>query len=125
MKSLSDILGGGVEAAPKGKMSEEEIKAKLEVVQELMNEMLTSMGNGVKSHLDGMQQVSVAAPNADLLAEGLDKAKEIVPQIDDAEESLESPDEKSAELKDPSVELEEEPTDLYSMMQKKKKSKGL
>lgn len=119
MKSLSDILGGGVEAAPKGKMSEEEIKAKLEVVQDLMNEMLSSMGNGVKSHLDGMMpkpdvaiEIEAAAPEA------LEEEKD--PSVDSMDDSAVVSEEA------PAVIAEEEPDDLFSMMQKKKKmSKGL
>lgn len=144
MKNLSDILGGA--AVPKAKMSEQEIAAKLEVVKQLMDEMMSSMGHGVKSHLDGLKQVTVAAPSDELLAKGLDVAKQVVPKIEDAEpedaseekDELETPAMDAAEAKDPSIEAnepekditkagaesadaEEEPMDLYSMMQRKKK----
>lgn len=119
MKNLDQILGGNKPdmQGPKGKMSEEEIAAKLEVVQQLMQEMLASMGEGVKGHLDSlakpeMQQVTVAAPNEELLEEGLEKAQEIVPEIADSQ------NETAPEQED------EEADDLFSMMQRKKKMMG-
>lgn len=116
MKSLSDILGGGMEhSAPKGKMSEEEIKAKLEVVQELMSEMLASMGGNVKSHLDGLM------PKPDVAIEIEAEA----PELEEKDPSVDSMDDSAVVSEEPAVEIaEEEPDDLFSMMQKKKKMMG-
>lgn len=139
MKDLSKLLGGG-DAAP-AKLSPQEVQAKMDVIKELMQEMVEAMGGQVKSGMDDMgalKKVTVAAPDDQSLSKGLDLAKDVAVG-DDAEEGSESPEEKLAEVKDPSVELKEDAVsldkpahpmahfmqddgqDLYSLMQKKKK----
>ncbi len=53
-------------------------KAKMDVLQELLQMAQEQMGAKVKGDMDGLQKVTVAAPDAEHLAEGLDKAKEVV-----------------------------------------------
>ena len=131
MKKLEDVLGGSEQG---GKLSDQSAKAKLEVVKELMSEMMGLLGSDVKSGLDELKspvkQVTVAAPNEDLLKKGLETAQDLVPKMEGMdmgpkehgdEEMDESHSEHMAEMKNPEMEKEEEPDDLYSMMQKKKK----
>lgn len=61
----------------KSSMSKEEIQAKMEVLQELMDMCKDKMGQSVKSGMDEMNKVTVAAPDKESLAMGLDKAKAI------------------------------------------------
>lgn len=126
MKKLEEALKMG---ESDGKMSEQSAKAKLEIVKELMDEMMALLGGDVKSGLDELkkpvQQVTVAAPNEELLEEGLEKAQELVPKMSDM--AMESEDDdmehmgKMAKMED--EEEDDEPTDLYSMMQNKLKKK--
>lgn len=60
-----------------GEMSSEEIQAKMEVLQELMDMCKDKMGSSVKDGMDEMQKVTVAAPDKASLAAGLEKAQEI------------------------------------------------
>lgn len=117
MKDLSKMLGKDSEM--KGKMSEQEIQAKLDVIKELMDEMMAAMGGSVKSGMDEMKKVTVAAPDKESLLKGLDAAQEIVPEIS------EEPSEEEAKMdsgeKPMMQEDEEDMSDLYSLMQKKKK----
>ncbi len=129
MRDLSKLLGG--EADVPSKLSPQEIQAKMDVIKELMQEMVEAMGGDVKSGMDEMgalKKVTVAAPDAESLEEGLDVAKEIVPALPD-EEAL---DPEAVEAKvdaGPSEEkahpmahfMQDEGQDLYSLMQKKKK----
>jgi len=72
-------------------------KAKLGVLGDLHGEMGKLMGDDVK----GLKKVTVASPDTSGLAEGLDKAKELLagkaPEGSDAEEAAESPEEEKAE----------------------------
>lgn len=61
----------------KSNMSKEEIQAKMDVLQELMDMCKDKMGQSVKSGMDEMNKVTVAAPDKESLAMGLDKAKDI------------------------------------------------
>lgn len=80
MKNLEDML---TKKSDKSEMSKEEIQAKMEVLQELMDMCKDKMGETVKSGMDEihspkeMQKVTVAAPDSESLALGLDKAKDI------------------------------------------------
>lgn len=59
-------------------MSPEAKQAKMEVIMELMEMARELMGSGVKSGLDEMQKVSVMAPDAEGLEEGLEVAEDLV-----------------------------------------------
>lgn len=122
----------------KSKMSKESIAAKLDVISEMLQVLQDAMGSGVKSGLeemlaskmphesmlgDDVKKVSVVAPDEKSLAEGLDVAKEILPEVSDAaEEHDESDKEKVAEEKAPQMEAAED-DDLYSQMQRKRAGK--
>lgn len=80
----------------KSSMSKEEIQAKMEVLQELMDMCKDKMGQSVKSGMDEMNKVTVAAPDKESLAMGLDKAKEIA-EDPKMLEMMESPKEEASE----------------------------
>lgn len=61
-----------------GKMSPEDVKAKMEVLHELLQMAQHAMGGKVKHGMDEMQKVSVMAPDHKSLEAGLDKAKELM-----------------------------------------------
>lgn len=63
-------------------MSPEAKQAKMEVIMELMEMARELMGSGVKSGLDEMQKVSVMAPDAEGLEEGLEVAEDLVSSED-------------------------------------------
>ena len=67
----------------KSSMSKEDIQAKIDVLQELLDMAEEAKMEDVGSR---MQKVSVAAPDKESLEEGLDKAKELVESSD--EESM-------------------------------------
>lgn len=81
MKDLKDLLEKkGMEVSPESK------EAKMEMLKELMEEM----GMMVDEDMHSMQEVTVAAPDAESMTEGLDKAQEIVdmmPSEDEEEDS--------------------------------------
>ncbi len=95
-----------------GKMSKEDIQAKLDVIQEMIQAMQESMGGAVKGGLDemlssmapeghDMAKVSVMADDPDSLEEGLEMAQEVVPKVvDKAEPSIESMSEVASKPKD-------------------------
>lgn len=63
--------------AKDGQMTEQEKQAKMDVLKELLGIAHGEMGNRVKSGMDEMQKVTVAAPDKESLLKGLDKAKEL------------------------------------------------
>lgn len=91
-----------------GKMSSEDVRAKMEVLHELLKMAHDAMGQHVKGGMDAMQKVSVMAPDHKSLEAGLEKAKELASkdhmgmEPDDAMgnhmEEEESPDEEKAEM---------------------------
>lgn len=88
MKKMMDLEGMLSEKKGKKEMSEKEVQAKMEVLQELMEMLQDQQGNSVKSGMDEMsmmsampkemQKVTVAAPDAEGLKEGLEKAEDIM-----------------------------------------------
>lgn len=81
------------------KMSDMEVQAKMEVLKELLGLAQDEMGGRVKSGMDEMQKVTVAAPDKESLLKGLAKAEEITeeaPEMDSDEES----DEESENMSD-------------------------
>lgn len=108
-----------------GKMSEQEIQAKMDVLMELMDMAKQALGSKVKSGMDEMQKVSVMAPDKEGLEEGLDKAQEILessPHMmeESKEEMLESKEEESSELPKPEEKMmmgkEKRKRKLFSML---------
>lgn len=93
--------------AKDGEMTDMEKQAKMDVLKELLGIAHGEMGSRVKSGMDEMQKVTVAAPDKQSLLAGLDKAKELtasekvakmmMPETeteaieDDKEESSEAP----------------------------------
>lgn len=114
MKDLEKMMMMGKKNS-EGKLSPEEMQAKMDVLKELLGMAQEAMGSKVKGGMDEMQKVSVMAPDQKSLTHGLDMAKEIAqdPKMtelmdEDKEESLESPEEKKAEELDPTMEDKEE-----------------
>ncbi len=84
-------------------MNDMSIRAKMAVLQKLKEDAMNDMGKGMQ---DGMQKVTVAAPDQQHLQEGLDKAKSLLHQMpqdeeeageDPHEEAMETPHEEAAE----------------------------
>lgn len=71
--------------------------AKMSMLEALKHEMSGMMSNDL--HPDNLKKVSVAAPDKEGLAEGLDKAKDLIssPAEENSEEVSESPSDESNE----------------------------
>jgi hypothetical protein len=103
MKDLEKML---MSKKDKGEMSEQEMQAKMEVLQELLQMAQEAMGSKVKGGLDEMQKVSVMAPDKESLTKGLDLAKEVAAEAPELTE--EEPKEESEEKsEDPMAALAE------------------
>jgi hypothetical protein len=76
MDALKEMMAK--KKSPEGKMSEDEMKAKMDVIQELLEMAQNAMGSHVKGGMDEMKKVSVMAPDTESLAEGLDLAEDVV-----------------------------------------------
>lgn len=80
----------------KSEVPKEEIQAKLEVLKEMLEMIQHEMGGSVKAGMDEMfapkaetmKEVSVVAPDEDSLEEGLEMAKEILPEKDSSVDSM-------------------------------------
>lgn len=104
------------------KMSPQQIKAKLAVLEELMNMANMAEGDDLDGHFKGLNKVTVAAKDPEDLEAGLDKAKDLMeempqePEMDNAmhekmeempsetELSLPEKSEKDEEMLDPDME---------------------
>jgi hypothetical protein len=121
MKNLEKML---TQKSSKGEMSPEAIQAKMDVLKELMESCKAKLGDNVKSGMDEMQKVTVAAPDKEALALGLDKAKELTQSqpsmLDSLEELSETSNEEESENKE-SLESPEEEEEDISMFAKKRK----
>ncbi len=108
MKDIKDMLMPKKEDS---KMSERDIKIKSDILKEIMQFAQDKMGERVKSDMDEMQKVSVVAPDAEGLHEGLEKALEILPESeeDESSEKEEPKDEISEILAEASSEEEAAP----------------
>lgn len=96
MKKMMDLEGMLSDKKESKDMSDREIQAKMEVLQELMEMLQDQQGNSVKSGLDEMQKVTVAAPSKEGLAEGLEKAEELVEKAPMMAESQEETEEENS-----------------------------
>lgn len=113
MKNIEEML---MQKKDKSSMSKEEIQAKMEVLQELMDMCKDKMGQSVKSGMDEMNKVTVAAPDKESLAMGLDKAKMIAEDpkmLEMMEDKAESPEHEASET--PSEEKVEESSPMSYM----------
>lgn len=133
MKDLEQML---MKKKDSGKMSEDAVKAKQEVLEELMAMCEQALGHGVKSGMDEMKKVSVMAPDKKSLVEGLDKAKDLAQSpmlekmeemahkdLDEDQEEEESQEhkEKLPEEEKPEMKVQEEDEDESPFNRKMKK----
>lgn len=122
------------ESSPSEKMSGEQgIAAKIAALQDILNTIQAELGGKVKSDMGdmGMKKVSVMAPDEKSLTEGLEIASEMAADkggslLDDEDMMAEAGEESSegekiAELKDTSMDSEED-EDQGSFGRPKKKS---
>lgn len=79
MKDFSELM----KKAQPGAMDESETKAKMDVLAEIRKLAMEAMGHDVK----GVKKVTVASDDEEGLAEGLDKAKEMVTEEGSADEA--------------------------------------
>lgn len=100
------------------KLSKQEIEAKLQVLNELMDEMDSMMKEDMGSAK--MKKVTVAAPTSKGLMKGLEKAEEVIEGSEGEEESCED-----ESMMDESMEEDEDEAELdrkiAELMAKKKK----
>lgn len=90
-------------------MSPEHLKALRDVLDELIAMSSEEAGKQVKSGMEGLQKVTVAAPNKEGLEKGLEKAQEVVDEVPAMEEEQEEPmAEKVMEKLAPKMEEEED-----------------
>lgn len=108
-----------------GAMSEQEQQAKMDVIMELLEMAQGEMGSRVKSGMDDMKKVTVAAPDSESLTDGLEAAQDMLGTDDEAAESDEDPAEEKAESPaDEAMEhvsAEPEDDDMNPFMAKRKK----
>lgn len=81
------------------------LKAKMEIIKELLGFSEDAMGEDLKSYLSKPQEVTVAADDEESLSEGLDVAKKMV----DSDESMKDAAEEM--LADHSVETDDDDED--------------
>lgn len=114
MKDLEKML---MKKKDSGKLSEEAIKAKMEVLMELLEMATSAEGSNVKAGMDEMQKVSVMAPDKEALLEGLDKAEDVIEESPEMEEESTEP---SLPMDSDDEESEE---NMFSKREPKEKSK--
>lgn len=68
------------DSADKKSMSPAQRQAKMDVLKELMDMAQDEMGKKVKTGMDELHKVTVAAPDAESLTEGLKIAENILPE---------------------------------------------
>ena len=80
MKDLMDMLGES--RHEEGEMTDAKKQAKMEVLMELIELAKEKMGESVSN---GLQEVTVAAPDKESLMEGMDKAQALMGDMPDTE----------------------------------------
>lgn len=100
------------------------LKAKMEIIKELLGFSEDAMGEDLKSYLSKPQEVTVAADDEESLSEGLDVAKKMV----DSDESMKDAAKEmladhSLEMDDDNDEDEEEDDDMSIFGKSSKLSK--
>jgi hypothetical protein len=109
-------------------LTPDEVKAKTDVLHEMLSMAHAALGDKVQHGMEGMKQVTVAAPNKDGLLGGLNMAKELAsgnphemhvdsPKMDDMETEL--MEEKTGEDLDHDGEMGEDKAHIAKMMQAK------
>lgn len=107
MDDLKKMMMKKADKAPE--MDQAAIEAKLDVIKELMQMAQATMAGKVKGGLDEMHKVTVMAPDQEGLAEGLDKAEDVVDEAPEMESDEASPEvEGMSALMDKNDEPEEE-----------------
>lgn len=74
MKELLDMLNKG----NKPEMSEMEKKAKMEVIQELLEYAMSMSG---EDYASGMQELTISAPDKEGMMEGMDTAEDMMEEM--------------------------------------------
>jgi succinate dehydrogenase/fumarate reductase flavoprotein subunit len=127
MKDLEKLL---MKKSASGKMSAEEVQAKMDVLEELLEMAQSEMGGRVKHGMDSMKKVSVIAPDQEGLEKGLEKAKELVESSEETEANDDAPEKEEQDL--PASEDarsmttdREEDEDLFSRPKSAKKSRRM
>lgn len=117
MKDLAKMLMSKKDSS---KMDEKSIQAKMDVLQELMDMCKEQMSSKVKSGMDEMRKVTVAAPTQEGLEEGLEKAQELTEEMPEemAASDMEKEDEPKSETYTSMMEDEEDEDSIFA----KKKS---
>ena len=78
-KKLKKMFMGGDEAPEQSSpISEEELMSKMQILEELRDQMADLMADKMQGHYGDMQKVTVAARSPEGLAEGLEKAEDVV-----------------------------------------------
>ena len=110
------------------KMSPEQIKAKLSVLEELMNMANMVEGDELEGHFKGLNKVTVAAKDPEDLEAGLDTAKDLMEEMPEEDKMHEEMEKMSPEAElslpektDDKEEMLDE--DLESLKMKNKPSK--
>jgi negative regulator of genetic competence, sporulation and motility len=128
MKDVKKMLGMG-KMEGKG-MDKEHLLALRDVLDELIKMSTDEAGKSVKSGLDGLQKVTVAAPSQEGLAEGLEKAQELMGTEKESDDEVEEKQEEALEtpegLKEAALEKiveksDEEEEDMGFFKPKKKR----
>jgi hypothetical protein len=115
---MKEILG----KKPKAKESDDMKKeSKIKAIKEMRAAASDMMGGDIKDGIEGMKKVTVAAPDKESLAEGLDKAKEMLPKVEEmAEETEESPEEEASEESMSKEEIQAKIEELTKLLAEKK-----
>lgn len=123
------LMQGGKSPASEKMSGEQGIAAKIAALQDILNTIQEQLSGQVKGDMGdmGMKKVSVVAPDEKSLTKGLEMASQMAADKggslldeDMMEESSESPVEKEVEIKDPSMEDEEQSDDTFGGKKKPK-----
>lgn len=115
MKDLKEMLDKKMKKEDgKDDMGKE---AKLTALKDLRNVASGMMGEGLKGMMEPKKAVTVAADSKEDLMKGLEKAKELLPEMEE-DEVEESPEEEDAEMSE-IEQLKKQVEELKAMLAKK------
>jgi len=114
MDQMKDLMQMLMKKKGDGDMSEQDMMAKMEVLQELMDMAESESGHSVG---EGLRKVTVAAPSQKGLEMGLEKAQEMLPDIKKMGE--EGEEEMGEEMKMDEDELDPNESSEEEMLKKK------
>lgn len=83
----------------KPKMSPQEIKAKMAVLEELLNMAGDQDGGDLENHFKGLKKVTIASNDQQGLEDGLEKAQDLVEEMPEEQKMADSLQEDMKELK--------------------------